>query len=105
MAEFIAIVAVIFIAIIAITCAITFFWQIGPWSAMGYAAFMVAIFLVFWASGLWQNASRHSWGTLTPIFILMIGGGGALVLLGRFCWSYYRNRKNNNVDSKKDNSF
>lgn len=56
-------------------CAINFFWQTGFRRAAGYAGFFVCIFLVFWASGLWEGASRHSWGVLTPVLALMIVGG------------------------------
>lgn len=93
MAEFLAIFFMAVIAVAAIAAAINFFWNSGPWRALGYASFMVAIFLIFWASGLWRDATRHSWGALTPVFALMIIAGGALVFIARAIWR--RHGKNN----------
>lgn len=59
--------------IIATACAINFFWQTGYRKAFFWAAFVVGIFLLFWVSGLWIGASRHSWGVLAPLFALMMG--------------------------------
>lgn len=73
-----AILAILFMAasaILGMAFGINYFWQVGFKRAAGYAALFVCVFLLFWASGLWVGASRHSWGFLTPIFALMIIAG------------------------------
>lgn len=58
----------------AAACAINFFWQIGYKRAFAYAGGAIAAFLLFWSSGIWEGASRHSWGVLAPTFALLIIG-------------------------------
>lgn len=52
--------------------AIHYFWQIPFAKSIACSAFFILVIIIFWASGLWENASRHSWGILTPIFALLI---------------------------------
>lgn len=72
MFAFLALFFVSLAAMIGIACAINYFWRIGAWKSLAGGVFTVAIFLIFWASGLWEGASRHSWGPLTPLFFLII---------------------------------
>lgn len=72
MTEFIALFLICLVASLGAAVFIHYFWRIRLARALGYAAFFVAMFLVFWASGLWVNASRHSWGVLAPIFALFM---------------------------------
>ena len=58
--------------VLAAGCAINFFWRLGPKRSFAYGGFFVGVFLLFWASGLWEGASRHSWGVLAPIFALIM---------------------------------
>lgn len=58
--------------IVGAACAINFFWQIGYKKAFFWAAFFVIMFLLFWVSGVWEGASRHSWGVLAPLFAFML---------------------------------
>lgn len=70
--------ALLFICLAAIAAGgfmIHYFWLIPLKKAFARAAFFVCIFLVFWASGAWVNASRHSWGVLAPLFAVFIGLG------------------------------
>lgn len=61
---------------------IHFFWAIPLKQAYARAGFFVAVFCLFWASGLWVSASRHSWGALAPVFALFILGGWLAVKYG-----------------------
>lgn len=80
MIEFFALFLICCAALIGMACAINYFWRAGPWISLGCAAFVVCVFLVFWASGLWEGASRHSWGMLTPAYFLIMLLCAALVL-------------------------
>lgn len=75
MAAFLALMCVCAAAIFAGGHMIQFFWKIPLRKAFARAGFFVAIFCLFWASGLWFSASRHSWGMLTPVFALFVIGG------------------------------
>lgn len=71
-------IAIIFMAsaaLLGLAFAINYFWQTGMKAAFGYAGFFVAIIFIFGASGIWINASRHSWGVLAPVFALILGAG------------------------------
>lgn len=58
---------------IACACAINFFWQSGMRRAFAMSGVLVCVFILFWASGVWEGASRHSWGVLAPLFALLLG--------------------------------
>ena len=83
MIEFIAILAMGLVALAGLTCAARYFWRIDTKRALGYAAFALLVFCIFWLSGLWETESRHSWGSLTPIFFLIMAASGAVVLIVR----------------------
>lgn len=73
------ILCMILAAMLGLSAAINYFWQTGLKRAAAYALFVIGVFLLFWASGLWIGASRHSWGVLVPVFILMIVGAALAV--------------------------
>lgn len=83
MIEFIAILAMGLVALAGLTRAASYFWRIDTKRALGYSAFVLLVFCIFWLSGLWETESRHSWGSLTPIFFLIIVCVGAAVLIVR----------------------
>lgn len=95
MAETFALFCISIAAIIGMACAIHYFWQCGPLKALGYAAFVVFVFLIFWASGLWVDASRHSWGPLTPVFAIIIVVSALAVGIALRLLTYYANKKHN----------
>lgn len=78
---FLALGALWLAAACALAGAINFFWETGFRRAFGYGAFLAGVFLLFWASGLWVGASRHSWGVLGPAFVLMLAGAWLVVWL------------------------
>lgn len=82
-------------AIFGAAYAIVFFWRINLKSALGYASFIVAIFLAFWLSGVWEDAPRHAVGNLTPVIIFMIIVGAIIVLAGKFIYKKYLDNKKN----------
>lgn len=57
---------------LALACAVNFFWQTGFARALEPAALLTGAILIFWLSGLWDGASRHSWGVLWPVFLLFL---------------------------------
>lgn len=59
-------------ALVAAACAINFFWQLGYKRAFILSGLFIGVFLIFWLSGLWEGASRHSWGVLAPAFALIL---------------------------------
>lgn len=81
---------VAFFALLCVCCAavltggylIRFFWAMPLKKGFACAGFFVAIFCLFWASGLWVSASRHSWGALTPVFALFLLAGWLAVKYG-----------------------
>ena len=73
--------------------AINFFWETGFRRAFGYGSFLSGIFLLFWASGLWEGASRHSWGVLGPAFLLMLVLGWLAVQLGFILWRWQKRKR------------
>lgn len=91
--EILALFLVSLVAAIGLACAIQYFFIPGPWRSLGYAMFAVALFLAFWASGLWQDASRHDWGFLTPVFAFMGIGGWLSLKFGKKIWDYWQNRR------------
>lgn len=81
--------AVLLVALAAITAAayaINFFWRSGMRVAFGYAAIFVGVFLGFWASGLWENTEKHSWGVLFPVIPLMLAAAWLGARMGRKLW-------------------
>lgn len=76
----------------AVAGAINFFWETGFRRAFGYGAFLAGVFLLFWASGLWVGASRHSWGVLGPAFVLMLAGAWLVVRLAVRFWNWRTRR-------------
>lgn len=77
----------------AVAGAVNFFWETGFRRAFGYGVFLGGVFLLFWASGLWVGASRHSWGVLGPVFLLMLAGVWLAVRLGQRLWRAHERRK------------
>lgn len=59
--------------LVSVACAINFFWQTGYKRALVSSALFIGAFLLFWASGAWVGASRHSWGVLAPLLVLILG--------------------------------
>lgn len=96
--EILALFLIILAAIPAMACAINYFWRTGGVLALSIAAFVVVVFIVFWTSGLWVGASRHSWGILTPLFVLMIAACAALVGAALWGWRFYRRKKRGKQD-------
>lgn len=70
-------------ALIGIACAVHYFWRLDIRRSLGYAAFAILVFCLFLLSGLWEENSRHSWGSLATIFVLIIVAAGAGVLFIR----------------------
>lgn len=93
MAAFFSLFCMCLVAATGIACGINFFLRIGPWRSLGYALFAVSVFLVFCASGMWQNASRHEWGILAPVFALMLLGGWASLRFGQKIWLWWQEKK------------
>ena len=89
MPEFLALLAMAAVAAFSVASAINFFARTGFKRAMGYAAYVVCIFLLFWLSGLWVGASKHSWGVLAPLFLLFMACGWCLVSLCQRLWKKY----------------
>lgn len=79
-------------AILGIACGINYFWKVGFKRAAGYAGLFVCVFLLFWASGLWVGASRHSWGFLTPVFAIMIMAGWLGIKYAPALWRVMRTK-------------
>ncbi len=92
MAAFFALFLVCAVAAVGIACAINYFLQIGPWVALGYALLGVAAFLLFFASGLWDGATRHDWGPLTPVFAIFLIGGFLSIKFGKYLWDWWKKR-------------
>lgn len=88
---FLALGALWLAAACALAGAINFFWETGFRRAFGYGAFLAGVFLLFWASGLWVGASRHSWGVLGPAFMLMLAGAWLVVRLA--LWFRHRRER------------
>lgn len=83
---------VILVAAIAIAFGLNYFLRIGPWCALGYALLAIAAFLIFCASGLWEDATAHEWGWLAPIFAAILVGGWVCIQIGRIAWGWWKNR-------------
>lgn len=81
------IIAIAAAAILAIAAAINYFWQIGYKAASCYASFFVGLFLLFWASGLWENAARRGIGALFLMFVSMLAICAIAVLIGVRIWN------------------
>lgn len=82
------------VASCAIGAAINYFLQTGPWRAWGYGLIAVGAFLFFFATGLWEGASRHDWGPLAPVFALFLIGGFLCVKFGKRAWDWWQKRNN-----------
>ena len=72
MAGLLAVLMMAVVGMVAAAFAINFFWQLGYRQAFTLATLFIGVFLLFWASGLWEGASRHSWGVLAPLFALFL---------------------------------
>ena len=88
-------------AIIAAAFVINYFWRVGFRRGAAYAAFFVAIFFVFWGSGLWLDAKPEDWGVLAPLFALIMGASWIVILIVRRLWRLYR-KKDEHVDENED---
>lgn len=89
----IALLALWIAAACAAAGAINFFWETGFRRAFGYGAFLSGVFLLFWATGLWEGASRHSWGVLGPAFLLMLVLAWLAIQLGLRFWRWRERRR------------
>lgn len=94
MAAFLVLFLVFLIASCALACAINYFLQIGPWRAWGYGLLAVAVFLIFFASGLWAGASHYDWGPLTPVFAIMLIAGFLSLKFGKRLWLWWKEKQN-----------
>lgn len=92
MAEFIALLFMGIVAVLAGAFAINYFWKIGPASSIGYAAFFVVMVIVFGLSGIWIGASRHSWGVLAPLFAVMLGAAWLFVKFAPNIWNFLKKK-------------
>lgn len=92
MAGFFAVLLVCLVAAIGIACAINYFLACGPWRALGFGLFGVAIFMLFAASGMWVNAAPHDWGKLAPVFAFMLIGGWFCLKYGARLWTWWKQR-------------
>lgn len=72
MAGFFGVLMTVCAAAFAAAFAINFFWRVGAGRAFACAGILIGAFLLFWASGVWEGASRHSWGVLAPFFALLM---------------------------------
>lgn len=93
MAEFFVFLLMSLVGAIGFACAINFFLRLGPWRSFGYGLFAVAVCLVFFISGLWENGSRHAWGPLTPVFAIILLGGWVSLKFGKRIWEWLREKK------------
>ncbi len=91
-----AVILVSLASVLASACAINFFWRTGIKKAAGIASFFVAIFLVFWASGLWQENTPRAMGSLVPLFVIILGIGWLVVLIALKV--YFRHKKTGGAD-------
>lgn len=82
MIEFLGLALICCGAVIAIAAAVNFFWAIGWQKSLGIGALFACAFLIFWAGGFWANQTRYSWGSLTPLFALILGAAWFAVKLG-----------------------
>lgn len=69
-------------AVAGLGFAINFFWQTGLVAAFKYALFILAVIIIFAASGLWLTSNKYAWGILTPVFALMLLGGWVVIKFG-----------------------
>ncbi len=102
MSAFFALLCMCLVSATAIACGINFFLRIGPWRSLGYALFAVSVFLIFCASGLWADASRHAWGVLAPVFALMLLGGWTSLKFGARTWTWLREKRKGANGEKHD---
>lgn len=92
MVGFTAVFFVVLVAAIGIAYGLNFFLRLGPWRSLGYAMLAIAAFLIFCASGLWEDATTHEWGWLAPIFATILISGWALIQIGHFLWRRWKNK-------------
>lgn len=73
-------------AVLALSLAagINFFWRTGFSRALEPAGLVVAAVLAFWLSGVWEGSSRHSWGLLGPLLLLMLAGAWLALRMTRW---------------------
>lgn len=90
MVAFTSVFLVVIVSAIGIAYGLNYFLRLGPWRSLGYAMLAIAAFLIFCASGLWENATAHEWGWLAPIFAIILIAGWAFIEIGRLIWGRKR---------------
>ena len=93
MVEFLALLVMSAVAVAGLAAGISFFAQIERRPALGWAAFLVGCFLLFWVLGLWEGAGMHAWGVLAIAFVLLLAGAYVLLKLARRFWRQRQERR------------
>ena len=93
MVEFLALLVMSAVAVAGLAAGISFFAQIERRPALGWAAFLVGCFLLFWVLGLWEGAGMHAWGVLGIAFVLLLAGAYVLLKLARRFWRQRQDRR------------
>lgn len=93
MVEFLALLVMSAVAVAGLAAGISFFAQIERRPALGWAAFLVGCFLLFWVLGLWEGAGMHAWGVLGIAFVLLLAGAYVLLKLARRFWRQRQERR------------
>ena len=93
MVEFLALLVMSAVAVAGLAAGISFFAQIERRPALGWAAFLVGCFLLFWELGLWEGAGMHAWGVLGIAFVLLLAGAYVLLKLARRFWRQRQERR------------
>lgn len=101
MVEFLALLVMSAVAVAALAAGISFFAQIERRQALGWAAFLVGCFLLFWALGLWEGAGMHAWGVLGIAFVLLLAGAYVLLKLARRFWRQRQERRAARADRSR----
>lgn len=85
-------------AVIGVAAAVNFFWKTGFKRGALCASLFVAAFFVFWGSGVWLEADPRDWGALTPMFLVILGGGWLAYVLVRRLARFYQNKSDSSED-------
>ena len=93
MVEFLALLVMSAVAVAGLAAGISFLAQIERRPALGWAAFLVGCFLLFWVLGLWEGAGMHAWGVLGIAFVLLLAGAYVLLKLARRFWRQRQERR------------
>ena len=93
MVEFLALLVMSAVAVAGLAAGISFFAQIERRPALGWAAFLVGCFLLFWVLGLWEGAGMHAWGVLGIAFVLLLAGAYVLLKVARRFWRKRQERR------------